>query len=241
MKSRPAPALALLAAALTVASLAAPTQARACGMSVNLAQPIHPQKEVKPPPSPILEVAAAERALEQNQPIVAASKVLAMFPGVRALESGRRPLETRALRVFALAVVRADGNLPGAAGLGWTRAANLEWAVQSLKEIDASRPNEPSLQADLGEAMAHLPHLRGQALAMLDKLAQKDLMGSPQAYAALAGLRAERGDATGAAVAMKRCEGMAATPTVCAVPAGKVAAAAPQAASKTAGMLASRD
>lgn len=239
MKSRPA--FALLAAALTVASLAAPTPARACGMSVNLAQPMRPRKEVKPPPSPILEVAAAERALDQNQPLTAATKVLAMFPGVRALEGGRRPLETRALRVFALAVVRADGNLPGAVGQGWTRAANLEWAVQSLKEIDASRPNEPSLQADLGEAMAHLPHLRGQALTMLDKLAQKDLMGSPQAYAALSRLRAERGDATGAAVAMKRCEGMAATPSVCAVPAGKVAAAAPQAASKTAGMLASRD
>lgn len=232
-------ALALAAAALTVASFAAPTSATACGMSVNLAMP-RPHKEVKPAPNPVLEVAAAEHALEQNQPLAAANKVFSMFPGVRALEGGRRPLETRALRVFALAVVRADGNVPGAAGQGWTRAANLEWAVQSLKEIDASRPNEPSLQADLGEAMSHIAHLHGQALATLDKLAQKDLMGSPQAYAALSRLRAERGDVTGAAVAMSRCQGMAATPSVCAAPAAKVAAAA-STPTRTQGMLASRD
>lgn len=234
-------AFALAAAALTVLSLAAPTPASACGMSVNLA--VRPAKQkAKPAPSPVLEVAAAEHALEQAQPLVAARKVLAVFPGVRSVEGGRRPLETRALRVFALAVVRADGDLPAAVGQGWTRAANLEWAVQSLKEIDASRPNEPSLQADLGEAMAHLPRMRGQALTTLDKLAQKDLMGSPQAYAALSRLRAERGDSTGAAVAMKRCEGMAATPSVCAAPSAKLAAAAPErAAVTTQGMLASRN
>ena len=215
-----APFVSALAVSL---ALLAPGEAAACGMSVRLA-PIEPQQNVKP--SPVMEVAAAEKALDQNQPLIAARKILGSFPTVRAEEAGKDPLRTRALRVFALAAVRADGGLALGGNQTWTRTANLEWAVQALREIDQKRPNDPALQADLGEALAMLPHTTAEAFGLLDGLAQKDLMGSPSAYAALSHLRAEKGDANGATVAMKRCEGMAQTPAVCVQPA-KTAAVVP--------------
>jgi Flp pilus assembly protein TadD len=189
------------------------TDAGACGMSIRM-EP-SPQK-----PTPVQEIARAEKALEGGQNLVAAKAVLATFPRVRAATAGANPLETRALRVFALAVVRSNGALnEKSAGLGaqaeWTPNANLEWAVQSLREIDAKRPNDPTVQADLGEALSKLPRGQGEALTILQGLAQKDLMGSPHAYAALAKLRSEKGDLAGAEAAIKRCEEMSKSPGVC--------------------------
>lgn len=207
----------LLAVAVTVlpAAFASTyaTDASACGMSIRM-EPI-PQK-----PTPVQEIARAEKALENGQNLVAAKAVLSNFPRVRVATAGESPLETRALRVFALAVVRSNGAVSEkTAGVPspnqWTPSANLEWAVQSLREIDAKRPNDPTVQADLGEALSKLPHGREEALKLLQALAQKDLMGSPQAYAALATLRRDKGDLAGAEAALKRCEEMSRTPGVC--------------------------
>lgn len=203
-----------VAAALLSSGTLAVSHADACGMSVRLAPP----KVQEAKPNPVFEVAAAERALEQNQPLLAARKIVSAFPQVRAEEAGRDPLGTRALRVLALAAVRADGNLSLGGAQSWSRSANLQWALQSLREIDQKRPNDPALRADLGEALARFPHTQDEAFKVLDGLAKKDLMGSPHAYAALGRLRADRGDTEGAALAVKRCEGMAQTPSVCAPP-----------------------
>lgn len=189
------------------------TDAGACGMSIRMDRT--PQK-----PTPVQEIARAEKALENGQNLVAAKAVLATFPRVRSATAGANPLETRGLRVFALAVVRSNGAVneksAGVAGQGeWTPAANLEWAVQSIREIDAKRPNDPTVQADLGEALSKLPHGQKEALAILQKLADKDLMGSPHAYAALAKLRTAKGDLGGAEAAIKRCEEMSKAPGVC--------------------------
>ena len=189
------------------------TDASACGMSIRMDST--PQK-----PTPVQEIARAEKALENGQNLVAAKAVLANFPRVRSVTAGANPLETRALRVFALAVVRSNGAVneksAGVAGRSeWTPTANLEWAVQSIREIDAKRPNDPTVQADLGEALSKLPHGQKEAIEILQKLAEKDLMGSPHAYAALAKLRTAKGDVDGAEAAIKRCEEMSRTPGVC--------------------------
>lgn len=204
MKILKAAVLAL--AVVPAAVLAIPQDASACGMSVRL-DPT-PQR-----PTPVMEIARAEKALENGQNVQAAQAVLGTFPRIRVATAGGNPLETRALRVFALAVVRSNGDVnekkAGFAPQGeWTPKANLEWAVQSIREIDAKRPNDPSVQADLGEALAKLPHGQDEALKILAALAQKDLMGSPHAYAALANLKSIKGDTSGAEAAIKRCEEM---------------------------------
>ena len=221
----PVLALALLPVAFVVSST---HDAHACGMSVRM-EPT-PQK-----PTPVQEVARSEKALEGGQNLAAATAILQSFPKIRSATAGANPLETRALRVFSLAVIRSDGavdekkaKVASANGVEWTPKANLEWAVQSLREIDQKRPNDPTVQADLGEALSKTPTGQGEALKLLQGLAQKDLMGSPHAYAALAKLRSQTGDLAGAEAAIKRCEEMSKSPGVCkpASPSGKPAVAA---------------
>lgn len=203
-------ALALAPAAFVLGNA---TDAKACGMSVRL-DPT-PQR-----PTPVQEIARAEKALEGGQSLAASQAILGTFPRIRNATAGSNPLETRALRVFALALVRSEGaadekkaHVPTTGE--WTAKSNLEWAVQSLREIDEKRPNDPTVQADLGEALSKLPHGQKEALKILQGLAQKDLMGSPHAYAALAKLRTDAGDSEGALAAIKRCEEMTKSPGVC--------------------------
>jgi hypothetical protein len=164
-------------------------------------------------------VAGAEKALEDGQTAPPISVVVSTFPKIRATSPGKNPVETRALRVFALAIVRSDGKVnerPFVAGAAtWTPAANLEWAVETLREIDHIRPNDPAVQADLGEALSKLPHGRAKAFELLSGLAKKDLMGSPHAYAALAKLESDKGDAKNAEAALKKCREMTKSPRVC--------------------------
>jgi len=214
-------ALAFLPAAFVVSSAVCERDAQACGMSVRM-DPT-PQR-----PTPVQEIARAEKALEGGQNLAAAQAILGSFPRIRTATAGANPLETRALRVFSLAVVRSDGTVDekkarvaSANGNDWTPKANLEWAVQALREIDAKRPNDPTVQADLGEALSKTAAGQAEALKLLQGLAQKDLMGSPHAYAALAKLRTQNGDSAGAEAAIKRCEEMSKTPGVCKSPAPK--------------------
>lgn len=199
-------------AALMVPAFVA-VDANACGMSVRL-------EPVKAKPTPVQEIARAEKSLENGQNKEAAQTVLANFSGVRTATAGANPLETRALRVFALAVVRSGGtvnerNAGSWSKDEWTPTANIEWAIQSLREIDQKRPNDPTVQADLGEALSKLTRTQDESLKLLGGLAQKDLMGSPFAYAALAKIRGEKGDTAGAEAAIKRCEEMSKVPGVC--------------------------
>lgn len=205
--------LAVVPFAFAAQAAVAAGDAEACGMSIRM-DPT-PQR-----PSPVQEVARAEKALESGNNLLAAQAVLGSFPRIRDAAAGQNALETRALRVFSLAVVRSNGEVQEkkagvAAKEEWKPAANLEWAAQSLREIDAKRPNDPTVQADLGEALSKLPHGQGEAMKLLQGLAQKDLMGSPHAYAALAKLRSASGDSSGAEAAVKRCEEMSKTPGVC--------------------------
>lgn len=186
-------------------------EAQACGMSVRL------EPTVKR--SPVQEIARAEKALEAGQNLTAAAAVFGAFPRVRALPPiSAAPLESRALRVVALALVRSNGATDEVGARGGKSAhpgANVTWAVQTLRDMDARRPNDPALQADLGEALAKVPGREDEAFNLLDGLATKDLMGSPFAYAALAKLRAARGDAGGELAAQKRCREMSRNPGIC--------------------------
>ena len=201
-----------------VAVLATAAAANACPNAVFLGPP------GQSPRTPVQRISGAERLLDRAEHGAAMKAVVTTFPKIRATEASASPLEARALRVFALAIVRTSGGRSerdlGIDGGGreearWMPAANLAWAVQSLREIDAKRPNDPAVQADLGEALSKLPASQDEAMNLLGTLAEKDLMGSPFAYAALAKLRSDRGDSAGAEAAVKRCEEMSKSPGVC--------------------------
>ncbi|WP_146646331.1 hypothetical protein [Labilithrix luteola] len=153
--------------------------------------------------TPVEQILVAENELENGKTGEVISRVRAQFPNVRELGPKAPPLARRALRLFALALVRADGRLDGQ--LGWTRWANLEWAVQTLEELDALRPNEPRSQADLAEARIYLSRTRAEGVRVLEDLDRRDLLGSPFAYRALARARRVSGDDGGAQAALRRC------------------------------------
>ena len=199
----------------------APTEASACGGDW---YPVMEEPEVD---HREWGVPLAEKALEDGRLLRAAGVVIRQMPHVKQLTPKSAKLVERAQRVLALAVARYDGALPiahevpGHAQGTWRgktaqdRKENLEWAVSVLRGVAELRKNDPASETDLGEAMAKLDAYRGEARALLEKLAKKDLVTSPEAYAALAKLRSEAGDAEGGQLAMQRCEKMARSADVC--------------------------
>ena len=170
-------------------------------------------------------VATAEQSLESGKYAVATATILKKFPGLKAAatrgdkegpKGETAHLESRAMRIVALASVRSDGAFGVSSGAAEARKkANLEWSVTVLRKMNAARANDASLQADLGEALSKSAPSQKEALDVLSKLAADDLIGSPHAYAALAKLQAAAGDAQKSADAIKRCEGMTSTPAIC--------------------------
>jgi hypothetical protein len=201
-----------------VAVAAAPGGASACGTAVY--REIDDSAQL---------VAQAEQALSEGKLHKAAAKAVQAYPALKIVKPGQLPLADRALRILALASVRADGGLNVGGFKGRTagdRATNLDWSVETLRGLNVKRPNNPSYQTDLGEAMAKVPSLHAEATKLLGELAAKDLLTTAEGYAALARLRAESGDNQARDEAVKRCEAMSKAPRLCAVPAGAVAVAA---------------
>jgi len=95
------------------------------------------------------------------------------------------------------------------------RQASLSWSVSTLRSELELKKDDPALQTELGEALSRSEAGRDEALALLESLATRDLVASPEGYKALAELRSRRGDQAGQALAMKRCESMAADSKVC--------------------------
>lgn len=212
--------LLVAAGALVASPLTWASDANACGAEIMLA----PVEERRTPPQ---EIARAEKLLDDDRFEAATRSVRKVFPRVRHEVKATDPLSSRARRVFALAVVRMNGASPASASAA-TRAANLDWAVSVLRELDRTRPNDPAVQADLGEALSKVPATHGEALLLLSRLAERDLMGSPHAFTALASLRADEGDRAAAEAAVQRCETISRHPGLCR-PANAPAPAAPAA------------
>jgi hypothetical protein len=177
----------------------------------------------------VMGVASAEQALRDGRLVAAAGSVVRMMPEIRTTGFGRDPLVHRAMRILALATARFDGTLPLQREVpfellgAWRgkstddRAANLEWSIATLRRLNDNRQNDPALQTDLGEALARVDAHHDEALKLLGGLADKDLVSSPEGYAALAKLREQTGDTAGRDAAAKRCAAMAQNASICQV------------------------
>jgi len=213
----------LAAAALAVGIGAiAPQNAEACGGAW------YPEVQID---YRIQGIARAEKQLEQGKHADAAASVIRMIPHIRnykAKSSDR--IINRALRVLAVATVRGDGKLDIATQIPYElrgqwlaqkdgdETANLEWAVVAMRSVNSWKSDDPAVQTELGEALAKVDAHESEARELLGDLADKDLLGSAEGYAALAELRAANGDEDGRSAALKRCEAMAKTPGLCQAP-----------------------
>jgi hypothetical protein len=172
-------------------------------------------------------VAQAEKSLANGNRLAAAASVIRMMPHIKSLKSKPGSLVARAERVLAVALSRSQGALPVANEVpldvlgSWQgakdgeSAANLAWSVATLKRQSESKSDDVSLKTDLAEAMARIPEQRAEARTILEDLAKRDLIASPEGYAALASLRSQSGDTDGQKLALKRCEAMAKSQDAC--------------------------
>ncbi len=210
--------------AIATACVAAPQTAEACGGGW------HPSFNEPEIDYRIEGVARAEKQLESGKHIDAAATVVRMIPYIRDYRGiSKDSIAARAQRVLAVATARAEGSPDRAfedqvpwyirGQWGGTSAeqadANLSWAVEILRAFDAQKKNDPAIQSELGEALAKSESTQGEALELLEKLADKDLLTSPEAYAELAKLRADDGDEDGEIVALLRCKAMAPEANMC--------------------------
>jgi hypothetical protein len=208
-------------AALSAFTFAAsmPSPASACG------DEWYPEFQVDPR---IQGVDKAEEALDQGHVLAAAGSIVRMIPHIRDLSPTQSKLLERAHRVLAVATARYDGALPLGLEVPWKevqgtwlgakeadRQANLAWAVHALRELDKSRKGDPGARTELAEALAHVDASRAEARQILEELASKDLITSPDGYGALAKLREGAGDEAGRRAALERCRSMTHGAGVC--------------------------
>jgi predicted Zn-dependent protease len=198
------------------AGMAQALPAEACG---DFYTEERPPPKPKPKPTAEESIAIAEPAMLKEQPGVAAGALSEGFPDLKKTGMDAPRQKLKALRTMAVALARVDGALstpgPFYAATAAARAANLDWSIATLRKLNEARPNDPVLQAELGEALAHVPAQHEEALRVLSALADKDVMGSAHAYAQLARLRASKGDLAGSREAARRCQAMATSPALC--------------------------
>ncbi len=171
-------------------------------------------------------IAMAEKQMDQGKTAQAAATIVRVMPHVASLNAKKSKLTERAQRVLAVAIARNNGKLdvrsvPGYARSHWAgktaedRATNLTFAVNTLRKVNKIKKNDPAVQTELAEALARVDAHKKEARSLLEKLAKKDLIATPEGYAVLADLRAQAGDSKGKKLALKRCEAMASSASVC--------------------------
>jgi hypothetical protein len=163
----------------------------------------------------VSRVLGAERALRDGDPARGVREALAVFPRAHEETEPKDPLLGRAARIAAVAAVRLDGRIAGATTPA-ERDARYAWAVTYLRRLSLKRMQDASVLTDLGEALAKKPATRAEAARLLEHLASKDLIATPEGWAALADLRRAAGNTVGGDLARERCEKSAKRQAVCA-------------------------
>jgi hypothetical protein len=156
-------------------------------------------------------VSRASDMLERGDTQKAASLMQHMWPRMHEAVPVESSLSVIAdgVRVMALASVRSGGKVPSELGWSsWTpleRSQNVAWSVQRLRMLAATRSWSSLAKADLGEALARSASTEDEARTILEALDSSKNMASPEGYAALAFVRDQAGDTTGAELASEEC------------------------------------
>lgn len=166
-------------------------------------------------------LANAEKALRDGKIVASAQSIVRMFPEIRTINPGKDGMLGRAQRTLAIALVRTDGAIEldatWRAKTPEQRAQNIAWAVSSLERLRTLRKNDPAVDTDLGEALAKVDGRQDEARSILQSLSDRDLMATPQGYAALGRLQNQAGNAAARDAAVQRCTAMAKDAEICKV------------------------
>jgi len=207
-----------LALAMSAVSFLGSTGALACGGEW------FPEVQIDPRIHGVLE---AEKSIAKGNYVAAAGSVVRMMPHLKTLDAKTDPLVARAERVLAVAIERSSGKLaleqevPSeylGHWLGKSQAdhdKNMAWSVSTLRQQLTIKKDDPGVQTELGEALSKVDGGADEARTLLESLASRDLVATPEGYKALAQLRSQKGDQAGEQLAMKRCESMAPSSKVC--------------------------
>jgi len=217
----------IAALAMTAAVGAYAPDASACGGGW-----IEPAFEIDEPDYRPQGITIAEAQLKKGDYDGAAATVLRVIPHIQNYDGATNSdVINRAMRVLAVATARNDGEHDIARQLGRDMRLMLEvdrddkvtvpmnWAVSVLESAADKSEDDVVIQSELGEAMAKSEAHKAEGRALLEKLAEKDLLTSPEAYRVLAKLRSESGNADGRTAALERCKAMAKDAVVCQMPA----------------------
>jgi hypothetical protein len=184
-----------------------------------------PELQIDPRIHGVLE---AEKSLAKGNYVAAAGSVVRMMPQLKTLDAKKDPLVARAERVLAVAIERSNGKLaleqevPSAYLGHWLGKSpldqdkNMAWSVSTLRRQLGIEQDDPGVRTELGEALSKVDGGAEEARTLLESLASRDLVATPEGYKALAQLRLQKGDQAGQQLAMKRCESMATSSKVCA-------------------------
>lgn len=189
-KSRQAPGFAL--ALLLGGSLFLPSAAWACLNAVELSR-----KEA------VKLINDAETALAAGEAAKALALLNRKLDSEEGYEVSSPQLDKRIQRVWAVARLRAGDS------------ADIDAAVNVLREQSRENKKDPWLQVRLAEALSRTKKGQTEARKILEDLAGRDLIVDPEGFATLARLRKAAKDEAGAAQALQRCQAMAKKPEVC--------------------------
>ena len=179
----------------------------------------------------VAAVKEAEKILNDGDPAEARRRISALFG--HAPERNRRAHAKHICEVDLISDADAfSEKTPSAKGLtdrarriiflsnirlydcqGESPAERLAQDVEMLEAFAKASPNDAAKQADLGEALAKTRPR--EARKILERLAKRDVVSTPYAYAALARLRAADGDEKGRDEALARCKPMAKVKSIC--------------------------
>lgn len=116
---------------------------------------------------------------------------------------GDKKLEYRLYQLYAMALLHSGDDSS---------------AKELLDKLLTDKPKDPFLQIREAEQLAVSPATRDKAKKQLESFAKKDLIVDGTAWATLARLRGQAGDADGKKQALERCQQMAKDPAFCARP-----------------------
>lgn len=162
----------------------------------------------RPPEAIATELVRAQERLEEGNESAAIRLVRTALPDIEEYDARwAKPHVARALRTLSLAIVRSP----------LTDLKQRDFAVATLERLVQRDDDDPIARTDLGEALAARPDRAAEGRAMLEALAQDDLVVHSGGFAALARGRVALGDEAGARVALGRCVQMATSSLECRV------------------------